>query len=94
MKHNQFLRIFVIALVAAVVGATSLSSAQETVATNTGELTVAEAPSGEGQSRALPQAPLRQTTAGISSWLHISDSVDVRNCWRTRPGSPRLCDPR
>jgi hypothetical protein len=54
MKHNQFLGIFVIALVAAVVGATSLSSAQETVATNTGTLTFAEAPSGEGPIGASP----------------------------------------
>jgi hypothetical protein len=49
MKH-KFLRIFVIALVAAVLGAAALSSAQETVATNIGTLTFTEAPNGEGQS--------------------------------------------
>jgi hypothetical protein len=50
MKHNQFLRISVIALVAVVLGAASLSSAQETVATNSGTLAFTEAPSGEGLS--------------------------------------------
>ena len=67
MKHKQFLRIFVIALLAAVVGATSLSSAQETVATNTGKLTFAEAPSGEGQSAGTSPS----TATADDSWHFV-----------------------
>jgi len=48
MKHSLFLRFFAIAAV--VLGAASLSSAQETVATNTGKLAFTEAPTGDGQS--------------------------------------------
>ena len=50
MKYKQFLRIFMIALSAAVFGAASLSYAQETDANNIGNLTFGEAPTGEGQS--------------------------------------------
>ena len=50
MKHSQFLRIVVVAFSAVVFGAASLSYAQETVANNIGNLTLTEAPTGEGQS--------------------------------------------
>ena len=67
MKHNQFLRIFVIVLAAAVLGAASLSSAQETVAINTGKLTFTEAPIGDGQSAGTSPS----TTAADDGWHFV-----------------------
>jgi len=67
MKHNQSLRIFVIALVAAVLGAASLSSAQETVATNIDKLTFTEAPTGEGQSAGTSPS----TAAADDGWHFV-----------------------
>ena len=67
MKHNNFLRFFVLALVAAVLGAASLSSAQETVATNIDKLTFTEAPTGEGQSAGTSPS----TAAADDGWHFV-----------------------
>jgi len=65
MKHSLFLRFFAIAAV--VLGAASLSSAQETVATNTGKLAFTEAPTGDGQSTGTSP----NTAAADDSWHFV-----------------------